>query len=58
MTPDERLVQALWLMELSRELFEAGLRSRFPDMPEDELKKLYLERLDECHILKLIAEAL
>ncbi len=58
MTPDERLVQAVWLTELSGELFKAGLRSRFPDMPEDELKRLYLERLDECHVLKLIAEGL
>ena len=49
MTPEERLMQAFELTEFSRELFKAGLRIRFPDMPEDELKKLYLERLGKCH---------
>ena len=49
MSPEERLRQAFELTEFSRDLFMAGLRKRFPDMPEDELKRLYLERLDKCH---------
>lgn len=45
MTPDERLRKAFELSELSRTLFRDGLRARFPDMPEDELKRLYIARL-------------
>jgi len=49
MTPEARLMKAFELSEFSRQLFIAGLRVRFPEMAEDELKKLYLERLDKCH---------
>ncbi len=49
MTPEARLMKAFELSEFSRKLFIAGLRVRFPEMAEDELKKLYLERLDKCH---------
>ena len=49
MTPEERLMQAFELTEFARELFREGLRHRFSDMPEGELKKMYLERLDKCH---------
>ena len=47
MTPEERLMQAFELTEFARELFREGLRIRFPDMPEDELQKLYLESLSD-----------
>ena len=49
MTPEARLMKAFELSEFSRKLFIAGLRKRFPEMAEDKLKKLYLERLDKCH---------
>ena len=49
MTPKARLIKAFELSEFSRKLFMAGLHKRFPEMAEDELKKLYLERLDECY---------
>ena len=49
MTPDQKLQKMFELTEMTRRLFWDGLRNRFPDMPEDELKKLYLERLDKCH---------
>lgn len=49
MTPEQRLARAFELTEMVRELFRQGLRTRFPELPEDEFQKLYLERLDLCH---------
>lgn len=49
MSPEARLMKAFELTEFSRELFMTGLRKRFPDMSEEDLKRLYLERLDKCH---------
>lgn len=49
MTPEKRLLKAFELSELSRELFRSGLQKRFPDLTENELKTLFLERLDKCH---------
>ena len=49
MTPGQRLEKALELSELTRDLFKHGLRKRFPELSEEELHKLYLERLDLCH---------
>ncbi|MBI4331207.1 MAG: hypothetical protein HY673_08000 [Chloroflexi bacterium] len=49
MTPEQRLLKAFELTEFSRQLFLDGLRSRFPEKSEDEIKKIYLERLDKCH---------
>jgi hypothetical protein len=49
MTPEQRLLQAFELSDFTRSLFLAGLRQRFPDLPQDELNKLYLKRLEKCH---------
>jgi hypothetical protein len=49
MTPEQRLLKAFELTELSRELFRAGLRQRFPEASEAELQRIYLERLEKCH---------
>lgn len=49
MSPEKRLLKALELSEFSRSLFFHGLRKRFPDLSDDEIKELYLERLDKCH---------
>ena len=49
MTPEERLLKAFELSEFGKELFLAGLRRRFPDLPEEGIKKIYLERIDKCH---------
>lgn len=40
MTPEQRLLKALELTEFSRKLFRHGLKTRFPDLPEAELKQL------------------
>jgi len=49
LTPEQRLLKAFELTDLSRALFRDGLRHRFPDASEDELQRIYLERLDLCH---------
>lgn len=49
LTPEQRLLKAFELTELSRELFRAGLRQRFPGADEAELQRIYLKRLERCH---------
>jgi hypothetical protein len=49
MSPAERLDKAFELSEFSRSLFLHGLRRRFPDLAEESLTKIYLERLSKCH---------
>jgi len=48
MTPEQRLLKAFELTELSRELLRTGLRDRFPHLSAEELHALYLRRLDRC----------
>jgi hypothetical protein len=48
MTPEQRLMKALELSETSRELTRAGLRERFPDATEEDIQRLFLERLERC----------
>ena len=49
MSPEERLLKAFDLSDFGRQLFIHGLRKRFPDLPEEEFRKILLERLDKCH---------
>ncbi|MBI2908335.1 MAG: hypothetical protein HYX92_11860 [Chloroflexi bacterium] len=49
MTPEQRLLKAFELTEFSRQLFLHGLRHRFPEKSEAEIKKVYLEGLAKCH---------
>ena len=49
MTPQQRLQKAFELSELAKSLFNHGLRQRFPSLAEDEIKKIYLERIAICH---------
>jgi hypothetical protein len=48
MTPEQRLQQAFDLSATTRQLFEEGLRQRFPDLPPDEFQALLRARLDKC----------
>lgn len=48
MTPEQRLMKAFELSKWTRELFEAGLRQRFPDVAENEFQRILLSRLDKC----------
>lgn len=49
MTPEQRLVQAMELSDLTRDMFRTGLRRRFPNLPADQFHALYLERLAKCY---------
>ena len=49
MTPEQRLLKAFELSEFSKQLFIHGLRKRFPNLSDEEFKKVLLERLDKCH---------
>ena len=49
MTPEQRLLKAFALSEFAKELFLAGLRRRFPDLSDERIRKIYLERIDKCH---------
>jgi len=49
MTPEVRLLKAFELHDFATELFKHGLRERFPDATEDELRAIYLERIEKCH---------
>lgn len=49
MTPEQRLLKALELSDFIKAVFIQGLRQRFPDLPEDEFRRLLLERLAKCH---------
>jgi hypothetical protein len=49
LTPEQRLLKAFELTDLSRALFREGLRRRFREASDAELERIYLERLDKCH---------
>lgn len=49
MTPEERLAKAFELSTFGKELFLHGLKERYPDLSEEEIKKIYLERISKCH---------
>lgn len=49
MTPERRLLKAFEMTEFSRQLFLHGLHRRFPDKSEEEIHRIYLERIDLCH---------
>ncbi len=48
MTPEQRLLKAFELSELSHELLRAGIRQRYPDAGPDEVQRIYLEQLGRC----------
>jgi len=49
MTPDQRLRKALELTEMGRRLLAEGLRDRYPELGEEELRSRYLQQLSKCH---------
>jgi hypothetical protein len=49
MSPENRLLKSFELSRFSRDLFLHGLRKRFPDLSDNEIKKIYLDRLNKCH---------
>jgi hypothetical protein len=49
MTPEQRLAKAFELTEMARELLWSGLRQRFPEKSESDLRKSYLRRLEKSY---------
>ena len=49
MTPADRLRAAFEMSSFCKRLFFIGLRRTFPAMNEEELRRLYLKRLEKCH---------
>jgi hypothetical protein len=49
MTPTQRLMKAFELSEMTKQLFQEGLRQRFPDKTAAELHTIYLERMCRFH---------
>jgi hypothetical protein len=49
MTPEQRLRKAFELRDVARHLFRRGLRSRHPDMAEDELTALERKLAERWH---------
>jgi hypothetical protein len=49
MTPEQRLRKAFELSDITKELFVYGLKKRFPELGDEERKRIYLERLAKCH---------
>lgn len=46
---EQRLIKALELSAITKELFINGLQKRFPDKTEIEIKEIYLQRLAKCY---------
>lgn len=46
---EKRLLKALELSELTKELFISGLKKKYPDLSEKKFKKILLEKLEKCH---------
>ena len=49
MTPEQRLMKAFEMSAFTKDLFIHGLRMRFPDVTEEEFKRILLARLEKCH---------
>jgi len=51
MHPENRLKKCFELNELTKQLFLTGLKNRFPDLSQKEIKEIYLKRIDKCRNL-------
>jgi hypothetical protein len=49
LSAEQKLAKVFELSAFAKGLFVQGLRKRFPDASEDELKKVLLARLAKCH---------
>ena len=49
MTPEGRLLKAFELSEFTKQLFIAGLHSRFPNASPEDFQEILASRLSKCH---------
>ncbi|MFQ5456737.1 MAG: nucleotidyltransferase domain-containing protein [Nitrospirota bacterium] len=54
MSPEARLLKAFELSEFSKRLFLHGLHKRFPELSQEDIRRIYLERLKKCHKQELL----
>lgn len=47
--PEGRLQKAFELSAFSKQLFLEGLRARFPEKSEQQIRTLYIERIAQCY---------
>jgi len=51
MSYEDRLGKCFELNDFTKQLFLIGLKNRFPDCSEEEIKEIYLKRIDKCRNL-------
>ena len=51
LSPEDRLRKSFELTELTKRLFMAGLKNRFPGLSDEEIKKIYLKQIGKFHNL-------
>jgi hypothetical protein len=51
MTAQQKALKAFEMSELGKELLREVLRRRFPEATEEELHRIFLDRLAKCHNL-------
>ncbi|MCP4261153.1 MAG: hypothetical protein GY774_27150 [Planctomycetes bacterium] len=44
MSPENRLLKAFELTEFANQLFIQGLHTRYPNLPDEKIKRIFLER--------------
>lgn len=49
MTPEQRLLKACELSDMTKELLRIGIRRRHPDYSEAQIHALFLQQLGRCH---------
>ncbi|EKD26467.1 MAG: hypothetical protein ACD_79C01180G0001 [uncultured bacterium] len=49
LTPEQKLLKTFELSDFSKKLFLSGLHKRFPNKTDEEIMKIYRERLELCH---------
>ncbi len=50
-SPKQRLLKAFEVSHFYMDLFLHGLRKGFPDLTDDAIKEIYLDRLNKCWFL-------
>jgi hypothetical protein len=49
MGPEKRLAKAFELSNMAKRLFYEGLKMRFPEKSDEEIKDIYLNRITKCY---------
>ncbi len=55
MSDEARLKKCFELTELTKQLFLTGLKNRFPDCSEKEIKEIYIKRITRLLLIQAIS---